>query len=76
MRPVVIRRRRKHEAEQAISDLEARGFEIIYPLTEISSSGKIFDRDSFNRKIFIQNTFETCWIAKMRRVKEDGYPLR
>lgn len=26
MLPVVIRRQRKHEAEQAIKDLEARGF--------------------------------------------------
>ena len=68
MLPVVIRRQRKHEAEQAIKDLEARGFELIYPLTELSREGKLFDRDSFNRKIFVENTHSSCWIAKLRRV--------
>ncbi|KYC92234.1 hypothetical protein B4102_3775 [Heyndrickxia sporothermodurans] len=67
-RPVTITRRKRHEAEQAIKDLEARGFEIIYPLTEISRDGKIFNTDSYNRKIFVQNTFNSCWVAKMRRV--------
>ncbi|MEH7392429.1 hypothetical protein [Bacillus sp. JJ1474] len=67
MFPVTIRRQRKYEAEQAIKDLEARGFEVIYPLTELSRDGKLFDRDSFNRKIFVENTHSSCWIAKLRR---------
>jgi len=68
MLPVTIRRQRKHEAEQAIKDLKKRGFELIYPLTEHSKDGKIFDRDSYNRKIFVENTYSSCWIAKMRKV--------
>ena len=70
MRPITIRRQRKHEAEQAIKDLEDRGFEIVFPLTEFARDGKTFDRDSFNRKIFVENTFSSCWIAQMRKVGE------
>ncbi|MDF2789240.1 MAG: hypothetical protein K0S80_2338 [Neobacillus sp.] len=69
MRPVVIHRQRKHEAEQAITDLEARGFELVYPLTELSNDGKRYKTDSYNRKIFVENTFSTCWIAKMMKTK-------
>lgn len=68
MGPVIISRQRKHEAEQAVRDLEARGYEVVYPLTEHSRDGKIFDRNSFNRQIFVQNTFNSCWIAKLRKV--------
>lgn len=70
MQPVIIRRQRKHEAEQAIDDLTRRGFEIVFPLTEFSRDGKVFDRDSFNRKNFVQNTHRSCWMAKMRRIVE------
>lgn len=69
MNPVIIRRQRKHEAEQAIRDLENKGFEVIYPLTEISSEGKLFDRDQYNRKIFVENTFSSCWIAKLKKIE-------
>jgi hypothetical protein len=69
--PVVVRRQRKYEAEQAIKDLEDRGFVLIYPLTELKSDGKTFTRDSFNRKIFVENTESSCWIAKLRKVEEE-----
>jgi len=72
MKPVVIRRQRKHEAEQAIKDLEARGYVIEFPLTEFASDGKIFDRDSYNRRIFVENTLRSYWVAKMRRVESEG----
>lgn len=70
MRPVTIRRQRKHEAEMAIADLEKRGFEVVYPLTEFRSDGKTFTRDSYNRKIFVENTEWGYWIAKLRKVDE------
>jgi hypothetical protein len=70
MRDTIIRRQRKHEAEQAISDLEKRGFRIVFPLTELSHAGKSFTTDSYNRKIFQQNTFSSCWAATMRREKQ------
>lgn len=70
MKPVVIRRQRKHEAEQAIKDLEERGFVVVYPLTEIAGEGKLFDRDSYNRRIFVENTHHSCWVAKMSRVSD------
>jgi hypothetical protein len=71
MRPIIIRRQYEHEAIQAIKDLEDRGFEVVYPLTEIKKDGKQFTRDSFNRKIFVQNIGSSCWIAKLQKVEEE-----
>ena len=68
MQPIVISRRQKHEAEQAIKDLQARGFEIVAPLREVFSDGKEFSRDRYKRHTFIQNTPNSCWMAKLRRV--------
>lgn len=70
MRDVIIRRQRRHEAEQAVSDLIDRGYVEIFPLTEFSRDGKTFDRDSFNRRIFRENIFTSCWVAKMRKVED------
>ncbi len=67
MLPVVIHRQRKHEAERAIQDLEKRGYEVVFPLTEIHKDGKKFKTDSYNRKIFMENTFASVWVAKLRR---------
>lgn len=64
---VTIRRQRKYEAEQAIKDLEERGFEVIDPLREIQRDGKQFSVDDYGRKIFQNNTFSKCYIAKLRR---------
>jgi hypothetical protein len=69
MRPIVIRRQREYEAIQAIKDLEERGYEVVYPLTEMKRDGKQFTRDSFNRKIFVQNIGSSCWIAKLRKIE-------
>jgi hypothetical protein len=68
---VIITRRRKREAEQAIDDLLKRGYTIIYPLTENTRDGKQFTTDSFNRRIFQNNTFSSYWRAKLRRVVSD-----
>ncbi len=68
MNPIIIRRRKKHEAEQAVKDLEERGFTLVFPITEQTKEGKRFTTDSLNRKIFQENTFSTCWVAKLRRV--------
>lgn len=70
MRPIVIRRQYEHEAIQAIKDLEERGFAVVFPLTEIKRDGKQFTRDSFNRKIFVQNIGSSCWIAKLKKKDE------
>jgi hypothetical protein len=69
MRDTIIHRQRKHEAEIAINDLLNRGFELVYPLTEITRDGKQFSTDSYGRKIFQHNTFTSCWVAKLRRVQ-------
>lgn len=68
MRPVVITRKHKHEVEQAVNDLLAKGFELISPMKQLTSEGKEFKTDSRQRRIFVQNTENSCWMAKMRRV--------
>lgn len=65
---VTIRRQRRHEAEQAISDLEKRGYVISFPLTEQTRDGKRFTTDYYSRRIFQENTFGSCWIAKLKKV--------
>ena len=67
MRPVTIRRRYKHEAEQAIKDLQARGYEIVHPLTQLHSEGKRFSRDMKGNVVFVENASSSCWFAQMKR---------
>lgn len=67
MQTVLIRRKRKYEAAQAMIDLVERGFQVVYPLTEITGEGKIFNRDTYNKVHFSHNTFNSCWIAKLER---------
>jgi hypothetical protein len=62
-----VTRRYKHEAEMAIDDLEKRGFKVVYPLTELSREGKRFSSDEYNRKVFLENTYSSCWIARLER---------
>lgn len=65
-----VTRRQKHEAEQAIADLQARGFELVAPMKELTSEGKQFTRDSYNRRIFVGNTLSRCYTAMLRREVE------
>jgi hypothetical protein len=69
IRPVIVRRQEKHEAELAIKDLVDRGYIVVYPITQIKKDGKTFDRDSYNRKVFVENTQSSCWIAKLVKRK-------
>lgn len=64
---ITIRRRNKLEALQAIKDLKRRGYEVIAPLTNIQSDGKDFRPDEARRRVFMNNTFSTCWMARLRR---------
>lgn len=66
---IIIHRQRKYEAEQAINDLEKRGYELVYPLTEQKKEGRNFTTDGY-RSIFLENTYSSKWIAKLRRVAE------
>lgn len=70
MRDTIVHRQRKSEAETAINDLLNRGFELIFPLTEITREGKQFRTDSYGRKIFVNNSFTSCWVAKLRRIEQ------
>lgn len=68
-RPIVIKRRRKHEAEQAIKELIDRGFELVHGPVQLYREGKQFSIDSFGRRKFEANTSNGCWAAKLRRVE-------
>lgn len=67
-RPVIITRRRKCEIDQAISDLVARGFELVKGPEQLFSEGKKFKTDDYKRKVFMENKTSSCWKAQMRRV--------
>lgn len=68
-RPVVIHRRTKKEAEQAIKDLEKRGFVVTHPLTMQSDGKRIFDIDSKNKHVYSHTTFNTFWVARMEKIE-------
>jgi hypothetical protein len=70
IQPVIIRRQRKHEAEQAIKDLIARGFEVISPLRQENINSEVLNLYSFEQKRFRVEDFSSPWIAKLRRVVE------
>ncbi|PJN91382.1 hypothetical protein CVN76_05290 [Bacillus sp. mrc49] len=70
MQPVIIRRQRKHEAEQAIKDLLSRGFEIVSPLKQESPQSEVLNIYSFEQKRFQVEDFSSPWIAKLRRIVE------
>lgn len=67
MKPIVITRKYKHEAEQAISDLIKRGFYLVSPLRQVTSEKKVFARDKYNHKTFKESRFNSCWRAVLRR---------
>ena len=69
MQPIVITRLHKHEIEQAIRDLQKRGYELV-ALKEVVRDGKEFKSDSFKRKIFVGNVLSSKWMAKLRRAVE------
>ena len=65
-----IRRMKKYQAEQAIADLEKRGYELVFPLTEMKREGKTYSSDEYKRINFVENIGSSVWICKLRRVVE------
>ncbi|MES1038977.1 hypothetical protein [Peribacillus simplex] len=70
MQPVIIRRQKKHEAEQAIKDLLARGFEIVSPLKQEKPQSEILHNLTFEQRRFPVVDFSSPWIAKLRKIVE------
>ncbi|MGE7766643.1 hypothetical protein [Peribacillus sp. NPDC096540] len=70
IQPVIIRRQRKHEAEQAIKDLLARGFEIVSPLKQEKPQSEVLHNLTFEQRRFPVEDFSSPWIAKLRRIVE------
>lgn len=70
MRPIMIHRKRKHEAEQAVKDLEARGYKLVHPITPIQNGQRMFNRDKDNRYQYSHTTHSTSWMAKMEKVMD------
>jgi hypothetical protein len=69
MRPIIIHRKKEKEMKQAIQDLTARGFKVIYGPVHKESAGKQFTRDSYGRAIFLNSTQNCVWIAKLQKVE-------
>jgi hypothetical protein len=69
MQDVLITRKRKHEALQAISDLEKRGFYIIYPLTEKTANMTRLGDYNYRKGKYesVGGSVASCFMAKMRR---------
>ncbi len=70
MKPVIIRRQWKHEAEEAIKDLEARGFEVVSPLKQEKPQSEILHNLTFEQRRFPVEDYSSPWIAKLRRIVE------
>lgn len=66
-----ITRKRKHEAEQAIADLLARGWTITYDLTEIHHNGTARGTYDYRKSRYtsVQGMATSAWICRMK--KED-----
>ncbi|MFD4928473.1 hypothetical protein ACFWMS_06010 [Peribacillus butanolivorans] len=52
IQPVIIRRQRKYEAEYAINDLEARGFEVISPFKQQNPQSEVLHNLLFEQRRF------------------------
>lgn len=68
IQPVIIRRQRK--AEQAINDLEARGFEVTSPFKQQNPQSEVLHNHLFEQRRFKVEDFSSPWIAKLRRIEE------
>lgn len=71
MKPIVITRKHKHEAEQAVNDLLKRGYVIISPIQQIFRDGKTFASVGYGRRVFMGNTPSSCWRAVLKGRCED-----
>lgn len=69
---VTINRKRKYEAEQAIRDLEARGFEVVGELINRKHDRKVFAATENKRMEFQGATSWDSWHCRLRRVVNDG----
>lgn len=66
-----ITRRYKHEAEQAVSDLLARGWTITYDLTEIRNHGTTRGSYDYRKSRYtsVSGMVASCWVCKLEKEK-------
>lgn len=74
MQDVLITRKHRHEALQAISDLEERGYSVVYPLTEKTSNMTRLGTYNYRRGKYesVGASVASAWVAKMRRSVSHG----
>ena len=65
---VLVKRHRESEMEKPIQDLINRGYDLVYGPVEQQLDGKRFDVADYKRQNFVENTFHSFWIAKMKKV--------
>lgn len=64
----VVRRVHKHEIEKAVEELVKRGFEVIHPITEVTTIGSSSSRYNYTKSRYQnrQSTMSNGYIAKLR----------
>lgn len=65
MKPIIIKRYRKYEAEQAVEELIGRGFKVTVPLKKVTSQGKSWDKVSNGKYEFAGDDFNIRWAAQL-----------
>jgi hypothetical protein len=63
-----VRRYHKHEIEAAVAELEKRGFELIFPITEVTKIGTSSSQYKYSKGRYQnrQSNMSSGYIAKLR----------
>ncbi len=61
---ITIRRQRENEINQAIADLENRGF-TLKDKNQIHHEGRVYKRSYYGRYKYEDNTSSSVWVARL-----------
>lgn len=67
MYPVTLHRRTKKEIQQAVEDLQKRGYELISPITNTGEWRKDFEYTADGKRRFAGVKMVNQWTAKMAK---------
>lgn len=63
---ITIRRQRESEIDQAISDLEKRGF-VLKAKMQNHHEGKVYKRSYYGKYKYEDNTSSSVWVARLSK---------
>lgn len=61
---IIIRRQKESEIDQAISDLEKRGF-VLKAKMQNHHEGKVYKRSYYGKYQYADNTSSSVWVARL-----------